>query len=70
LGGDQHTERRVESLQEAVDGLQASRERVFKAPPPEWAEGKSLEAPGGLGRTDEKSALLLREILGRSVSNS
>ena len=58
------TEGRVESLQEAVDGLKASRERVFQAPPPEWVEERVLKLQETLEGHTEKSALLLREILG------
>ncbi len=58
------TEHRVESLQEAVEGLQASRERVFKAPPADWVKERVSKLQEVLEERTEKSALLLREILG------
>ena len=57
-------ERRVESLQEEIASLTASRERVFKVPPPEWIEERILKLQGVLEQNTEKSALLLRDILG------
>jgi len=57
-------ERRVEMLREEVTGLQASRERVFKVPPAEWIEERILKLQDVLEQNTEKSALLLRDILG------
>jgi site-specific DNA recombinase len=58
------TERRVESLQEAVEGLQDSRERVFKTPPLDWVEERLIGLQEILEGKTEKSALLLRDVLG------
>ncbi len=57
-------ERRVESLQEEIAGLQASRERVFKVPPTAWIKEKMARLQEVLESSTEKSALLLRDILG------
>lgn len=58
------TERRVESLHEAVEGLPSSRERVFKVPSTEWIKERLLALQDLFEERTEKSALLLREILG------
>jgi site-specific DNA recombinase len=58
------TERRVESLREDVEGLQEARERVFKAPPIDWIKERLSKLQEILEEQTEKSALLLRELLG------
>lgn len=57
------TEQRVEALREDVAGLHQARERVFKAPPPQWVEERILRLQEVLEENTEKSALLLRELL-------
>lgn len=58
------TERRVEGLQEEVVGLQASHERAFEVPPAEWIQERLLKLQEVLEARTEKSALLLRDVLG------
>jgi site-specific DNA recombinase len=58
------TERRVDGLQEEVQSLHESRERVFKVPPAEWVKERLVALQEVLEGQTEKSALLLREILG------
>lgn len=47
-----------------MEGLRVSRERIFKAPPGEWIKERVLKLQEILEDRTEKSALLLREILG------
>lgn len=58
------TERRVESLRIEVDGLRASREKVFQAPPVEWITEKLSKVREVLELNTVRSAVLLREFLG------
>jgi site-specific DNA recombinase len=58
------TEHRLESLQADVEGLRASREQVFKAPPAEWIQERLLKLQEVLEARTEQSALLLRDVLG------
>jgi hypothetical protein len=58
------TERRVEVLREELDGLRRSREKVFQAPPVEWIEERLAGMQKVLERRTERSALLLRSLLG------
>ena len=58
------TERRVEALRAEHDGLCRSREKVFQAPPVEWIEAKLEEFQKVLERRTEKSARLLRRLIG------
>ena len=58
------TERRVEVLREELDGLRRSREKVFQAPPVEWIEERLAGMQKVLERRPERSALLLRSLLG------
>ncbi len=58
------TERRVESLREEVDGLRRSRDAVFQAPPIEWIEERLSKLRPLLEQATERSAQLLRQILG------
>ena len=59
------TERRVEALRGELQGLQRSREKVFQAPPVEWVEERLTELRDVLERRTDRSALLLRKLLGR-----
>ncbi len=58
------TEKRVEALREEVEGLRASRERVFKVPPVKWIAERLRNLQEVLEGRTEKSALLLRDVLG------
>jgi len=58
------TERRVEVLREEPDGLRRSREKVCQAPPVEWIEERLAGMQKVLARRTERSALLLRSLLG------
>ncbi len=58
------TERRVEALQEELDGLRRSREKVFQTPPVEWIEERLTRLKDVLERSTEQSALVLRKFLG------
>jgi hypothetical protein len=58
------TERRVGALRAELDGLRQSREKVFQAPPLEWIEERLGNLQKLLERRTEKSAKLLRRILG------
>ncbi len=59
------TERRVEALREELDGLRRSREKVFRAPPIEWIEERLAGMQEVLERRTDRSALLLRSLLGQ-----
>jgi hypothetical protein len=59
------TERRVEAFREELDGLHRSRAKVFQAPPLEWIEERLAAMQELLERRTERSALLLRELLGQ-----
>jgi hypothetical protein len=59
------TERRVEALREELDGLRRSREKVFQAPPIEWIEERLAGMQEVLERRTDRSALLLRSLLGQ-----
>jgi len=59
------TERRVEALREELDGLRRSREKVFQAPPVEWIEKRLAGIQEVLERRTDRSALLLRTLLGQ-----
>jgi hypothetical protein len=58
------TERKVDGLQEEDQSLHESRERIFKVPPTEWVKERLVALQEVLEGQIEKSALLLREILG------
>lgn len=58
------TERKVEALREDVDGLRASREKVFRAPPVEWIRDRVSKLKEVLEARTARAALLLRELLG------
>jgi len=59
------TERRVEALREELEGLRRSREKVFQAPPVEWIEERLAGMQEVLERRTDRSALLLRSLLGQ-----
>jgi hypothetical protein len=59
------TERRVQVLEEEVDGLQPSHSKVFQTPPIAWIEERLSQIKEVLEERTEKSALLLRRLLGR-----
>ncbi len=59
------TERRVEALREELDGLRRSREKVFQAPPVEWIEERLAGMQEVLEQRTDRSALLLRSLLGQ-----
>lgn len=59
------TERRVEGLQAELSDLRRSRKKVFQAPPVEWIGERLDELQAVLERTTERSAPLLRRILGQ-----
>ena len=58
------TERRVEALREELDGLRRSHDAVFRAPPIERIEERLTTLRPLLERATERSAQLLRQILG------
>ena len=58
------TERRVDALRVELAGLRRSREKVFQAPPMEWVEERLDQLKDLLERRTERSALLLRNLLG------
>ena len=59
------TESRVEALGQELDGLRRGRDKVFQAPPPEWIEERLTRVKDLLERRTERSALLLRRLLGQ-----
>jgi len=59
------TERRVEALRADLDGLRLGSEKVFQAPPVEWVEERLSGVQEVLERRTERSALLLRALLGK-----
>ncbi len=59
------TERRVEALRADLDGLRRGSEKVFQAPPVEWVEERLAGVQEVLERRTERSALLLRALLGK-----
>ena len=59
------TEHRVAALEEELEGLHRSTEKVFQAPPVEWVEERLSRLRSLLERRTEKSALILRKLLGR-----
>ncbi len=58
-------EQRAEQLASDLTTLKASRDRVFKAPPPEWIKERITTLQEVLERRVGKSALILRKILGK-----
>jgi len=59
------TERRVEALRADLDGLRRGSEKVFQAPPVEWVEERLAGMQEVLERRTERSAPLLRALLGK-----
>jgi len=60
------TERRVEALREDFQGLRRGSEKVFRAPPVEWIEERLAGMQEVLEKRTERSALLLRALLGKT----
>ena len=58
------SERRAQPLDRELDDLRRSRARVFRAPPPEWVRHRVAGIQEVLERRTERSALILRDILG------
>jgi hypothetical protein len=54
----------VEELRTAVEALLKSRNAVFKTPPMAWIEERVTTLQEVLARRTERSALLLRKLLG------
>jgi hypothetical protein len=59
------TERRLEALREELQGLRRGSEKVFQAPPLEWIEERLAGMQQVLERRTERSAMLLRRLLGK-----
>jgi len=59
------TERRVDALREELDGLRRGSEKVFQPPPVEWVEERLAGMQEVLERRTERSALLLRALVGK-----
>jgi hypothetical protein len=59
------TERRVEALREQLQELRRGSEKVFQAPPIEWIEERLAGMQEVLETRTERSALLLRTLLGK-----
>jgi len=59
------TERRAEALREQLQGLRRGSEKVFQAPPVEWIEERLAGVQAVLVHRTERSALLLRALLGK-----
>jgi len=60
-------ERRVNQLTIDLARLRTSKERLFKAPPPEWIKERVTTIQEVLERRVGKSALILRKVLGKIV---
>jgi hypothetical protein len=58
------SERRVDELRRELDTLRRSQQNVFRAPPRAWIEERVATLQGVLKRHTERSALLLRSLLG------
>ena len=58
------SERKVEELRTEVEGLLKSRNAVFKTPPMAWIEERVATLQEVLAKRTERSALLLRKLLG------
>ena len=54
----------LKALREEQDGLRRGREKVFQAPPVEWIEERLARVQELLERRTDRSALLLRSLLG------
>ena len=59
------TERRVGALREELHGLRRGSEKVFQVPPVEWIEERLAGTQELLEKRTERSALLLRALLGK-----
>jgi len=60
-------ERRVNQLAADLTTLKASKNRLFKAPPPEWIKERITTLQEVLERRVGRSALILRKVLGKIV---
>ena len=58
------TERRAAILEQELESLHRSSDKVFQAPPVEWIEEKLTTIKALLEQRTEKSALILRRLLG------
>ena len=58
------SEKRVEDLRTDLEGLRRSQREVFSAPPREWLAERIVTLQSVLERRTERSALLLRKLLG------
>ncbi len=58
------TERRVEALNEEVDSLKRSREKIFRPPPVEWIRERVSSVQSVLEQRTARSAQMLRDLLG------
>ena len=58
------SEKRVEDLRTDLEGLRRSQRDVFSAPPREWLAERIVTLQSVLERRTERSALLLRKLLG------
>ena len=58
------SEKRVEDLRTDLEGLRRSQRDVFSAPPREWLAERIVTLQSVLERRTERSALLLRKVLG------
>ena len=58
------TEQKVDALKDELAGLQRSRAQVFQVPPIEWVQERVAQLREILERSPERSAVLLRNLLG------
>jgi len=58
------SEKRLEDFRADLDGLRRSRNEVFSAPPREWLAERMMTIQTVLERRTQRSALLLRKLLG------
>ena len=58
------SEKRLEDFRVDLDGLRRSRHEVFSAPPREWLAERMMTIQTVLERRTQRSALLLRKLLG------
>jgi hypothetical protein len=58
------SERRADQLKNELEGLRKNRATVFQAPPLPWIEERAARLQEVLERRTERSALLLRKLLG------
>ena len=58
------TEQKVDALKDELAGLRHSRAQVFQTPPIEWVQERVAQLREILERSPERSAVLLRNLLG------